>query len=269
VFEFGTQGNYMMPAHFGPRPKSSKTSSWYRDVTSVMVPFLTDPESLAAYLPPPFEVAAEPVVTVSYARNRDVDWLAGHGYNLLAASAAVTYHGKEEVLQGNYCLVMWENLTDPILTGRELQGIPKLYADIPDHQDVDGNWSVTASHFGHRFFDMQVGGLRATTEAEISSYLTAAEGKDNPLAWRYIPGVGGFGVGLDQPTTFPSENHITEAWVAEGGLEWQNLSWEQNPTQHHIINALAALPVKEYLPAMVTRGSSNLVLPERLPRALR
>jgi hypothetical protein len=47
------------------------------------------------------------------------------------------------------------------------------------------------------------------------------------------------------------------------------MAWEQNPTQHHIINALADLPVLEYLPAVVAKGSTNLILPERLPRLIK
>ena len=47
-----------------------------------------------------------------------------------------------------------------------------------------------------------------------------------------------------------------------------SLTWEQNPTQYHIVNALADLPVLAYLPAMVTTGSTNLFVPDRMPRVL-
>ena len=84
----------------------------------MVVPFLTDLERLAAYLPEPYEVAENPIVTITYARNRQVDWLAGHGYNLIGVSAAAVFKGEKETLEGSYTLVMWENLADPILTGR-------------------------------------------------------------------------------------------------------------------------------------------------------
>ena len=89
------------------------------------------------------------------------------------------------------------------------------------------------------------------------------------MAWRLLPAVGGFGPGVSQFTTFPSENNITEAWVGEGRATWQTLSWEQNPTQFHIVNALAGLPVLEWRPAVVAKGSTNLVLLDRLPREIR
>ena len=102
MFEFEKNGSYMMPTHFGPRPMSPKSSGWYRDVTLMVVPFLTDRDALAAYLPEPFEVAVDPVVTVTYARNREVDWLAGHGYNLIGVNAAAVYRGEKETRQGQY-----------------------------------------------------------------------------------------------------------------------------------------------------------------------
>ena len=88
------------------------------------------------------------------------------------------------------------------------------------------------------------------------------------LAAIFVP-VLGFGQSVNEATTFPSENVIEQAWVGEGRVDWQRLTWEQNPTQYHIVNALADLPVHGWLPAVVARGSTNLVVMERLPRVLR
>ncbi len=269
MFKFDPRSSYMMPAHFGPRQFSPKSSGWYRDVTSITVPFLTDRDTLSAYLPEPFEVAEDAVVTVTYACNRQVDWLAGHGYNLVAVSAAAVFRGKEETLAGNYTLVMWENLTDPILSGRELQGIPKIYADIEDHSVIDGQWRTSASHFGHKILDISAGDLREPSADEIAAYSLATQGKDHPMAWRYFPGIGGFGQSICEPTTFPSEAALTQTLVGQGRVAWQHLTWEQNPTQYHIVNALADLPVLGWLPTIVARGSTNLVIPDRPPRPIR
>jgi hypothetical protein len=83
-----------------------------------------------------------------------------------------------------------------------------------------------------------------------------------------MPGVGGAGSSINEMTTFPSESVYTGAWIGEGKIEWNRLTWEQNPTQHHIVNALADLPILEYRPAFVTTGSSNLIVPERMSRVL-
>ena len=269
MFKLDPRQSYMMPAHFGPRQFSPRSSGWYRDVTSITVAFLTDREQLAAYLPTPFVVAEEAIVTVTYACNRQVDWLAGHGYNLVAVNAASVFQGEQETLSGNYTLVMWENLADPILTGRELQGIPKIYADIADHSVIGDEWHSSASHFGHKILDISASKLRDPSLEEIEAYALASAGKDNPMAWRYFPGISGFGQSVSEPTTFPSENILKETLVGEGRVDWQRLTWEQNPTQFHIVNALADLPVRAWLPAVVAKGSTNLILPERLPRAIR
>ena len=269
MFELDPHSSYMMPAHFGARPLSPHASGWYHDVTSMVVPFITDAEKLAAYLPPQFSVAKQAVVTVTYACNRNIDWLAGHGYNLIAVSAAVDFAGETGLLSGNYTLVMWENLADPILTGRELQGIPKIYADIPDHSVIAGRWRSSASHFGHKIVDMDISDLRAPTTQEVEAHADSAGQESHPLAWRYFPGVSGLGHSINEYTTFPSEIHLTEALVGTGRVDWQTLTWEQNPTQFHIVNALAELPVLEWLPSIVAKGATNLIIPDRLPRVVR
>jgi acetoacetate decarboxylase len=259
----------MMPAHFGSRPNTPYTSNWYRDVTSMVTSFVTDRDKLAAHLPAPLRVADDAVVTVSYSRNREVEMLAGHGYNMIAVTAAVVFEGEEDMLAGNYTLVVWENLADPILIGREIQGIPKIFADIPDHSVVDERWHAQASHFGHKIIDLSVDQLRPVTEKEVLAHTEATEGKNNPISWRYLPGLSGSTRNFSQFTTFPSEVQISDVQVGEGQVDWQHLTWEQNPTQFHIVNALADLPVLAWLPAMVIKSSSNLSLPENPERELR
>ena len=258
----------MMPAHFGALHQDENSSGWYRDVTMMVVPFLTDREKLAAYLPSPFTVGEQAIVTVAYAHSKDVDWLAGRGYNLVAVTAAAVFNGENEQLEGQYSLVWWENLADAILSGRELTGIPKIFADISDHSTSDGRWHTSVSHFDNKILDMSISNLRPPTPEEVDAMQAGQEGKDHPMAWRYLPGVGGFGASVSEPTTFPSESVYTGAWIGEGNVDWNHLTFEQNPTQYHIVNALAELPVLAYLPAMVTTGSTNLFVPDRLPRVL-
>jgi hypothetical protein len=42
---------------------------------------------------------------------------------MIAVTAAVVYKGDKEDLSGNFTLVIWRNLTDPFLLGRELPAI--------------------------------------------------------------------------------------------------------------------------------------------------
>ncbi len=259
---------YMMPAHFGPAPLDRATG-YYHDVTSIFVPYRTDRARLAALVPSPFKLAGEPTLIVAYARNRQVDWLAGRGYNLIEVITPVVFEGEQDRLRGHYTLVIWENLADPILTGREVQGMPKLFAEIPDHNSQHDEWRTSASHFGHQIVELSVCDKQPLTPQAIEAYTQSQVGNNHWMGWRFIPEVGGYGEILSEPTVFPIEQTIRSAWSGKGQVQWRKLSWEQNPTQYHIVNALADLPILEYLPALITEGSTNLHLAGNLPRALR
>ena len=129
-YKFKPRTGYFMPANFGPL--SSQRVCHYGDVTQLTILYLTDKDALAAYLPEPYEPADEPIVTVYCQVFRDVDFLAGRGYNVVGVNLAAVFNGKKDNFIGNYAAVLWENDTIPIITGRELLGAPKLYADIPD-----------------------------------------------------------------------------------------------------------------------------------------
>ena len=269
MFKLDPRQSHIMPAHFGPRYTGEKSSGWYRDVTVMALSYVTDREKLAAYIPEPYELPEQAVITVFYACNKQIDWLAGHGYNMIGVNAGVVFQGEHEQLQGTYSLVIWENLTDPILVGREVQGIPKIYADIPDHSVNADVWRCNASHFGHKIIDLSISNLSAVSAKDIAQTEESAKDTNNPMAWRYLPCVGGFGQpAVNEAVLYPSENKFSEVFVGEGEVHWQKLLWEQNPTQFHIVNALEALPVLQYLPAIVTKGSANLVVPERWTRSL-
>jgi len=261
--------SYMMPANFGPRPTNEKSSGWYQDVTLMIVTYLTDREKLAAYIPAPYQVSAEPLVTIIYACNKNIDWLAGRGYNMFGVNASVVFKGEEGPLEGNLTLAVWENLTDPILTGRELQGIPKIYGDIPDPEITEGVWRTDVSLYGTKFVDLSIKNLSVVSPALLKMGQQALAGKDHPLGWRYLPNVNGYGTTINEATTFPAENNFNEGWIGAGNVEWNAVTWEQNPTQCHIVNTLAELPVLEHRQSLVLKGSTNLIVPDRLPRVIR
>ena len=268
MFKFDPEQRYTMPAHFGPRTDKIP-SGWYHDVTTLVISYRTDREKLAAYLPEPFEVAEDAIISVVYCCNKEVDWLAGHGYNLIGVNAAVVFNGKIDRLQGFYTLAMWENLTDPILMGREVQGIPKIFADIPDHSIVNGTWRVKASHFSHRIMEMTVSDLVFPTAEVIMELQKDMEGKDNWMGWKYIPNPDGVGPSVSMPTLFPAENTYREVKVGTGSIEWEHLTWEQNPTQYHIVNTLADLPILAYLKVVMTKGGTNLAVDGKPVRELK
>ena len=88
MFKFDPESFYMMPAHFGPRFR--KGSAFYGDLTTIAISYLTDRKLLARYLPEPFEVGLEPLVSVSYAMNREIEWLAGGCYNIVGVNVSAS-----------------------------------------------------------------------------------------------------------------------------------------------------------------------------------
>jgi len=254
-------GGYMMPAHFGPlaRPApgefkpSGPGDAPYGDVQSIFLSYLTDVEMLSRYLPIPFELTGEPVVNVSYSMNRSIDWLAGGSYNIIGVNVPATYKGVEKV-SGSYPLVLWENLTDPILTGREAQGIPKIYGDIEDHQVSGDSWRTSLSRNGHKILDLRASSMKPVAPAALEN-LKKLFSHGVMLGWKYIPNENFSGAALSYATAFPTGSSLREAWNAEGGLEWHRQTWSQNPTQSHIVNAMQSLPIKEIRACLVTKGS--------------
>jgi hypothetical protein len=89
------------------------------------------------------------------------------------------------------------------------------------------------------------------------------------MGWKYIPNPDGVGAAISHATLFPTEFETTEAWTGTGTVEWENLTWEQNPTQFHIVNALEALPNRGVVYTAVTKGSSVLEPPGSPVRLLK
>jgi len=86
----------------------------------------------------------------------------GRGYTMIHVWWPVICERDE--VTGRFLAVMWENLADPIITGRGEIGQPKLFAEIPDWRLVDGTYCCEASWLGLRFLD-----LRATELDEPTS----------------------------------------------------------------------------------------------------
>jgi hypothetical protein len=70
------------------------------------------------------------------------------------------FHGKNETLPGQFALVLWDNHMTPIIRGRELLGLPKLFAEIPDPVQAETRWEIRASEGGARLVDMSLSDVR-------------------------------------------------------------------------------------------------------------
>jgi acetoacetate decarboxylase len=251
---------YLMPAIVGT-PWRDGAGTVYHDVLTLSVTYRAPAEAVERLLPPGFVVGAEPsteaLVTVSYARNRGVEWLAGGSYNLIGVNVAATFCGERDRVAGGYCVIMWEDRTEPILTGREQTGIPKVHAEITDVLTDGERVYVRASKNGRPIVELEVSGLHPLSDEERAAFERGARA-GNWMGWRYIPKVGEPGADLSQIIVFPTEPTYHSVERGSGAVRFFPSTFADNPTQYQVINLLCALEPLEYRAAFRTRGSVRL-----------
>lgn len=130
TYQFQPGTMYLMPTHFGPMtgPRRGPTGEKYACIdtpksTSYSVSFLTNAEQLAALLPEGFALHGEPVVTVYQTQMKEIEWLAGRGYSMMGVTFPAAYTGQRDRAIGPFLTVLWENMTEPILTGGNSSGL--------------------------------------------------------------------------------------------------------------------------------------------------
>ncbi|MDO5554831.1 MAG: acetoacetate decarboxylase family protein [Planctomycetia bacterium] len=235
MFKFDREKRYMMPPHFGPMPEGTEPAC-YRDCQSFSLVFESTIDALEQYIPEDFELS-RPEVEIRHFQCQAVDWMGGDGYNMLAVNVPV--HFKAENLDGIYNLVLWENATEPILIGRETNGVPKIFADITD-LSIYQNRIIRAavSHRGLTFLTMNGEIGRRLTDEDRNQH----SGMQNMFAWRCFPNIGRPGLAISHPVLFPLEQQVFELYEVDSNVQWTALRKIEHPTQYHIITALSELP---------------------------
>ncbi|MQG04536.1 MAG: hypothetical protein FI674_02150 [SAR202 cluster bacterium] len=257
---------YRMPTHFGPSlgPRQGPDGRKFEckdnpKVKSISVNFLTNPDQLQSFLPPNFSLYNDPVVTVTASYIKEIEWLAGRGYNTLGVSFPVEFNGEKDKARGNFLLVLWENLTDPILTGREELGFSKIYCKLPEPKVYKDKISCTASWMDFNFMNLEVnkissGDPRSNKRSPEDEYLKGM------LHYKYIPRTGGFpgswgekDISYAVLTPEETPNKVTKSIsYGQGEVNFIKARWEDMPTQYTIVNAFADLEKIKYLDATIT-----------------
>jgi hypothetical protein len=264
----------MMPAHFGPAcgprraPGGGRFGSHHvAKQTKYAVTFATSAARLEPLLPPGFALDGEPLVTVEATYLTEVAWLAGRGYNIVSVRVPARFEGSRDRVRGPFVAVLWENLCDPILTGREQLGYSKIYADIAAPARSEGGMALEASWMGFRFLRLTVD---ASTPVPTDAFVRAIrEGQgDGSLHYKYLPRTGApwnqpdAAYATISPVTVPDPIHWPELalFTGTGTVEFSQARWEDMPTQFHIVNALADLEVERVVRATMSRsvGSTDL-----------
>jgi len=264
---------YRMPTHFGPatgprKGPDRKAFDWTNGPrnTALTVSFLSKREQMQKLLPPGFTVAGEPVVSVTMTYMTEIPWLAGRGYNTLGVSFPVEFNGRQDKAAGTFLLILWENLTDPIITGREELGFSKLYAELPPARMFADTARVTASWLEFPFLDMEITGL---TQAQVpaaaapagtngTSRTNGTEILRGQMHWKYMPRTGEWGkADASYAVITPaggSAARTLERWTGKGTVKFHRARWEDMPTQYMVVNAFADLDVVEFRGATITKS---------------
>lgn len=252
-YHFQADRMYRMPTHFGPRtgPRQGPDGRKFDNINSprttrISLSFLSSPTQLEALLPPGFALDGEPIVTISASYMTEIEWLAGRGYNTLGVSFPARFQGQEDNVSGSFLTVLWENLADPIITGREELGFAKIYCELPPPTVLNGNYQLTASWMGFQFLELEAADLRQQSAAEINAFVQSQTG-DGLLHYKYMPRTGEWGqadsaYAVLTPAAAPHQK-IQERWLGTGRALWRPARWEDMPTQYNIVNRLAELEI--------------------------
>jgi Acetoacetate decarboxylase len=263
-FKFKEGNNYFMPVSLmtpGKNETNALVGTHYGDNRRYSISYLTDYNALAALLPPGFVPAEPAMITVTYAMCRDIEYMAGGGYNLLDVDAHVKFEGKRDHVQGGYGLVIWMDKFYPILLGRELLGAAKLMAEVPDIRTIDDKKTFFVAEDGNRLLEGELWDFKEKTAEEIKQMENESEGK-SWMGYKYFPAVDLKGEDVSYATCLPTSNIIKRAWSAQGRLQFHDVPWEKAPLSSNIASVLRKLPIKEIVGASV-QFDSCIYMPNR------
>ena len=250
-----------MPVEFGPAPgprnlpASQRHRRFDKKATSLTLSAGTDAGLLAALLPNGMTLVEESRLEIVVTLLSDIGWLAGRGYNIVMVRIPACWNGEQPVA-GHFVPVVWENMADPILTGREELGWPKIFADIPAPRATGARMRGSASWDGFRFFEFAAENLEPAAVPEAAP--------EAMIFHKYIPRTGEWGTAeIDQMTIVepgPPAPEIRSCEVGSGRFSFSSARWQDMPTQYPIVNALAALPLTDFGPAvrLETSGGTDV-----------
>lgn len=287
---------FRSPFGFGPSPGPRQPlglSSSHSDVQSlrqakpetsetISVRFKTSRTYLENLLPPGFAFTSPGTLafaSISCTTLDGMTWLGGGGYSHCGLYIHGVNYTKRDgsKIFGTYLAVLFENLADPIITGRDELGMPKLFCDIS--AQVQGNEaSIALAWRGAQFADIKVSGLSTPPPPPAESAAPAQRMPGPPppppeqgqFAYRYVPAVGQPGktdaeyavfIPNPKPTSEPETLVTATATAKIEARDWQSL-----PTIHNVAKGLAELPIYGVEEAKVVRaqGVSDVSAAERI-----
>ncbi|PSN74359.1 FAD/NAD(P)-binding domain-containing protein [Corynespora cassiicola Philippines] len=200
----------------------------------------------------------------------NLDWLGGKGYSHFGLYIhGIQYKDQSgNTVQGTYLPVLFENLSDPIVSGREELGMPKVYCDM-EIVNQEKSWKMGAGWLGSMFCEMSLEDLQEPLINGAIEQQPSKESKDEGLLWyKYIPKTGALGskergeadvahpVFLRYAEEAKSVDRKVERSItaSNASIKFDGLDWKRLPTLHHIVERLADIPVYSIVEAKVVEG---------------
>ncbi|MDN4526420.1 acetoacetate decarboxylase family protein [Fictibacillus fluitans] len=259
MFVFEESKSYLMPAFFGVGEYNPNAIAVANDVTTMVFTLTTNGNLLSNFLPAGFQ-PLRPEINIKFVQLREVDFLTGGSYNLIQIEVPVRFSGTHDQLEGVFPLVIWENNAEPIISGREQSGQPKIYADIEDLNIYQGKYFTNACLQGNTFLHLEMFNPQPVSQQQFEQ-IKSSSVNSNVFGWRYIPKVGGPGAELSQPILYPQGMKLYGAWMGKGNFSWIKLSEDFRYrifNYYDIVKTLAEFPVYSLAPVQIYKGASIL-----------
>lgn len=197
--------------------------------------------------------------SVSIQSIQNLPWLGGRGYDLVMFHLhGVQYRRRDNgsTIQGSYCPVLFENLADPILSGREELGWPKLFSDIAVQQPSEAEYHAQVSWNGVQWASFSMTMLQNQNNVRKPS---DSVGKKNLLVHKYMPATTSQPcrekADADYAVLVNASPAVVEQRTSTSAAKFNIIPRTERelPTLHPIVNRLAELPVLEIVEATVEK----------------
>lgn len=198
----------------------------------------------------------------------NISWLGGGGYNQFGLHIHGVEYKKEDgsSIIGTYIPILFEDLADTIVAGRDDIGLPKVYCAL-DILRRQKSYRLEASWQGSKFLDFELQGLTAV-DSPTDQDTATSEPDQGDLVYRYIPAVGDETKGkadCQYPVVIPRAEESTST-TCRGNLvakamttkvAFNKMDVDVLPTLYHIVDVLADIPIYEVVGAKIVQGTGE------------
>ncbi len=242
---------YIPPIVFGPAlcQLQDATGEPYEGIIESVdrysVIYQVVPDKLFDLLPVGYE-SKDAVLIISVEVVSNIAWLANRGLVRVEVQTPVFYKGKS----GVFNMVTWENNGDSILCGRDIFGMPKIYARI-DYSNQGSVFEASAASWEFDFLSFTVDKEKPPGNAQACEELWRQQYFQNTFRMTYRPMTGdGFTKKDACYTTVVKTDKIkAKPQLCSGFAKWSYPQFEDTPTQYRILQALSDLTPQQVLGA--------------------